>query len=153
MNNRAKRIVVSFCFLLIAASYVQAQEHVCYVRFTDEDTQTQTRSSFFGLGEFRTSFADDTVTKSFKHDESNVMVNVGVKYPSRGIGNKNAGIILAIAFSGKPENVFDEIGRAEAQDSGSNPMRNSLMLSKSVEGRNRIWTFYLSCVPKKKARR
>ena len=149
MNNIGKRIVAIFCFLLLAATYVQAQEHVCYVGYSYVDTQTQIRSSLFGLGEFRTSFADNTVTRSFKHDESKVTVNVGVEYPSRGVGNENAGLMLAIAFSEKPENVFDEAGRAEAQASGNNPMMNSLILNKSVEGRNHIWTFYLSCVPKK----
>ena len=148
-----KRIILACGFLIMVASFAQAQSHVCYVRYSYADKQMKARSSFFGLGKFRTSFSDETVIKSFYHDESKVTVNVGVEYPSRTVGNENAGLRLAIAFSGKSENVFDEVGRAEAQASGSNSMKSSLLLSKSVETENRIWKFYLSCVPEKKQRK
>ena len=148
-----RKSVLACVFVLTATIFVQAQSHVCYVRYSYADTQLKARSNFFGLGEFRISFADETVTKSFYHDESKVTVNVGVTYPSRTVGNENAGLILAIAFSGKPENIFDEVGRAEAQASGRNPLKSSLLLSKSVETENRIWKFYLSCVPEKKQRK
>lgn len=147
------RIVLAFSLLITAAIYTQAQSHVCYVRYSYADVQLKARSSFFSLGEFHTSFSDEPVTKSFYHDESKATVNVGVEYPSRTVGNENAGLRLAIAFSGKPENIFDEVGHAEAQASGSNPMKGSLLLSKSMETANRIWKFYLSCVPEKKTRK
>jgi hypothetical protein len=152
MSNIGNRIVVILCCLLAGPTYVSAQEHVCYVRYSYVDTQTRIISSFFGLGEFRTSLAEETVTKSFKHEESNITVNVGVGYPSRTIDNKDAGIILAIAFSGRQEDVFYEVGGSQAQAGGSNSMRDSLTLSKSVRAGDRVWKFYLSCVPKKRTR-
>jgi hypothetical protein len=82
-----------------------------------------------------------------------VTVNVGVECPSRSVGNETAELILALAFSGKPENVFDEIGRVQGQASGRDPLKASLMISKSVADDTHIWTFYLSCVPKKPVRR
>ena len=151
MTTIGRRNICGLCFLLLVTTYVHAQDHVCYVRYSFEEVQTHVRSSFFGLGEFRTSFADETVTKSFRHDESNVTVNVGVEYFRRTSGNRDAALILAIAFSGKPEDVFDEVGRVKAEASGRDPMNSTLMISKSVADANRVWTFYLSCMPKKKA--
>src|SRR2546426_585837 len=153
MNRFGRKITESLICLLLLPTLAEAQAHVCYVRYSYLDLKTQVRSSFFSLGQFPISFGDESVTKSFRHDESNVTVNVGVEYPTRSIGNENAGLILALALSGKPEDVFDEIGRVRAQATGRDPLKGSLMISKSVADNAHIWTFYLSCVPKKPAHR
>jgi hypothetical protein len=144
------KVISALSFLLVATTvYASAQNQVCYVRYSYTDIQRQAFSSFFGLGEFRMTPADETVTKSFYHDESKVAVNVGVEYPSRTAGNKDAGLRLAIAFTGKPEDVFHEVGGAETIVIGRNPLNNSIMVSQSIKDETRIWTFYLSCVPEK----
>lgn len=143
------KVILALSFLLAATIYAQAQNQVCFVRYSYTDVQRQAFSSFFGLGEFRVAPTDETVTKSYYHDESKVTVNVGVSYPSPTIGNKDAGLRLAIAFTGKPEDVFDEVGGAETSVSGRNSLKSSILLSKNIKDESRIWTFHLSCVPEK----
>lgn len=141
------KIIVAFGILLVATVFTHAQTQACFVMYSYHDIQKTAFSSFFSLGEFRVTRADETVTKSFYHDKSKVTVNVGVAFPSQTVGNKNAGLRLAIAFTGKPEDVFDEVGGAETSASGREPLKNSISLNKSVKNENLVWTFHLSCMP------
>jgi hypothetical protein len=141
------KIILVFCILLVATLSTHAQTQACFVRYSYHDIQKTAFSSYFQLGRFRVTRDDETVTKSFYHDESKVTVNVGVAFPSRTVGNETAGLRLAIAFTGKPEDVFNEVGGAETSVSGRNPLKSSILISKRIKDEKFIWTFELSCTP------
>ncbi|HLM62153.1 MAG TPA: hypothetical protein VK308_15220 [Pyrinomonadaceae bacterium] len=141
------KIFSAFCILLVATISTHAQTQTCFVRYSYHDIQKTAFSSYFQLGRFNIIRDDETVTKSFYHDESKVTVNVGVAFPPKTVGNKNSGLRLALAFTGKAEDVFGEVENAETSIIGRNPLKNSVMLSKSIKDEKLIWTFYLSCMP------
>ena len=138
-------------FLFFASAWVPAQQDVCGITAYWWDQKTTVSSSRFNVGAFRASVKESETFKTFHHNESGVTVRVGVNYFNDIVGKGTRRIRLAIAFTGNPESVFDELDRAEAEGFYGKNWRG-MSVSRSIQVDNRIYTFTLSCGGDRKRR-
>jgi len=101
-------------------------------------------SSRHRVGEFLFKIEEGSATKRIRHEETGVNVSVGVEYDKSFFEGEPKTIRLAIAFAGKPEDVFDEVGRAEAETIYDRHWR-WLSVSKDIEVGSRVYTYSMGC--------
>ncbi len=131
-------------FLLLGDRIVEGQGPVCSVTSYFWDDGSKSSSSRFLIGEFPLKLEDDILVKEFKHEETGVIVNVGVQ-EVKGITKQDPKRLrVAISFEGKPENIFDELGRAQAETIYDHNWK-WLSVSKSIRIKRRIYTFSFGC--------
>jgi hypothetical protein len=138
-------------FSFSASASVHAQQDVCGVTTYWWDQKTTVSSSRFNIGAFHASVKDGETFKTFRHKESDVTVTVGVNYFQDIVGKGTRRVRLAIAFTGNPEDVFDELDRAEAEAFYDKNWRG-MSVSRSIQVDNRVYTFTLSCGGDRKRR-
>jgi len=146
-----KRCFFLSVFLCLGGS-VHAQSEVCRLATFWVEKNPFISSSRELVGEFPLAFEDRAITKSIHHEESGIDVSVGVELV-QGLGRREAKMIrLALAFTGKPEDVFDETEAAEAKAIYDKNW-HFLSVTKSIEREKRIYTFSFSCERSKAKKR
>ena len=88
--------------------------------------------------------ADRPVTKLLHHEESGTAISVGVELNSFPDKKQSPFIRLGLSFSGKPDNVFEEINSSTAESVYDKHWR-FLSVSKNLEKQKRTYTFSFSC--------
>lgn len=142
------RLFLLIVLLLTITSSIHAQTEICGVRTYFRDLDAKASSSWFLVGEFPLSFDDDSVIKSFNHQESGLNISVGVEQV-KSIFEKPRRISVAISFVGKPEDVFYETDNSEAETIYDKNWR-WIAVNKSIKVENRLYTFQFSCERKNK---
>lgn len=137
--------------LLVSSGRAHAQSGECGVTTYFFDSEAESSSSRFLVGSFPLKLEEDAITKLFTHQESGVNISVGVEQVRGIIENAPRRIRIAISFTGKPEDVFDEIERAEAETFYDKNWRG-LSVSKNIRVANRTYTFSFACERVKKGR-
>lgn len=146
------RFTLFLVVLLAAAGLAQAQANICRVITSWADYDAKAFSSNELVGQFYSSVDDEQTTKLFQHQESGVAVSVGVEYVKGMFKSEADRITLALAFSGKPEAVFDETDSAEAE-AVHDKYWKSLLVRKNIKVANRIYTFSFLCERERKVKK
>lgn len=137
--------------LLLWGGSAQAQTEVCGVTTYYRDSEAKSSPSRFSVGTFPLKLEESATTKLFTHQESGVNISVGVEQVRGIFENEPRRIRIAIAFTGQPADVFDEIERAEAESIYDKGWR-WLSVSRNTRVANRIYTFTFGCERIKKVR-
>jgi len=139
---------VVLCFV----GSVHAQSEVCRLTTFWVEKNPFISSSRELVAEFPLAFEDRTMAKLIPHKESGLDVSVGAELVQE-LDRRDAKLIrLGLAFSGQPEDVFNETQASEATSIYDKNWR-FLAVTKSIEREKRVYTFSFSCErPKAKKR-
>ena len=114
----------------------------CSRGFYWSDKQNKFSTSNYELASFVVIPDDDEITYTVHESESGVDVRVGIKFQL--VNKAVSEIRVALAFEGDPEDVFNEVSRAEARSMRDNTWK-LLEGTKPIQSGNRVYRFHLIC--------
>ena len=138
------RLIMLLAFFPALQPSTHGQQEVCSLRTFWVENKPFTSSSWELVGTFRLVPDQNEQTKLFHHEESVTDISVGVEL-IHGLGKKEKPLIrLGLSFSGKPDDLFDEIDSSQAESIYDKFWR-FLSVRKNIGKGKRTYTFSFSC--------